>query len=351
MKRLLFVGTYSVRNSKGLYACEADAATGALALLKEPVLPEPAINPTFLACRGGWLYAVSELGGGEAQRPGAVTAFRIHGRAGALKRGKSIPCGQGSPCHVLIFDEGRRLAVSQYKTGELHIIALAPDGTPSHVESVFRTEAHGPNQARQEAPHVHSAVESPDGAFLYAADLGADRIYRYRVRGDGVIPLEPLVCPPGSGPRHMVFSADGRFLWAVGELDSSLIGFVKEGDHYLQVGHWTLLPPEFKGESWAAEIRLHPNGRRLYATNRGLDDVTVMEIKPDGSPAVIGRAATGPWPRGMILSPDGRFLYTACQNGDRIDSFAIDPESGLLEKRGSLAGIPSPVGFAFAGST
>jgi 6-phosphogluconolactonase len=349
MKRLLFIGTYSVRDSKGLYACEADAATGALTLLEEPVLTEPAINPTFLACRGNWLYAVSELGDSDAPRPGALTGFHLQGHTGALKRGPSIPCGRGSPCHVLVFDEGRRLAVSQYKTGELYIIALAPDGAPDRLESVFRTESHGPVTGRQDAPHVHSAFESPDGSFLYSADLGGDRIYRYRVRREEVVPLEPLVCPPGSGPRHMTMSADGRFLWAVGELDSTLIGFAREGDHYLQFGHWPLLPPDFRGESWAAEIRLHPNGRWLYATNRGLDDVTVMAIQPDGSPAVIGRSRTGAWPRGMILSPDGRFLYTACQNGDSIDTFAIDPESGLLEKRETLSGIPSPVGFAFAG--
>jgi 6-phosphogluconolactonase len=348
MKRLLFIGTYSIRGSRGLYACEADSETGALAPLAEPLLPEPVINPTFLACRGEWLYAVSEIGDETSPRPGGVTAFRLEGRTGALAKANSLPCGRGSPCHVLVFDGGRRLAVSQYKTGELYILSLAPGGELKSVDQVFRNEGRGPVADRQEAPHMHSAFESPDGRTLFAADLGTDRVCRYAIEPAGLTPLEPLVCPPASGPRHMTMSPDGRFLWIAGELDSTVMGFRKQGEAYELFGRWPLLPADVKGESWAAEIRLHPNGRWLYATNRGLDDVVAMELRPDGAPRITGRAPTAHWPRGMILSPDGRFLYAAAQHADRIDAYALDPPTGIPEKRGGLAGIPAPVGFAFA---
>ncbi len=348
MKRILFVGTYSTRGSRGLYACEADSETGALTPLAEPLLPEPVINPTFVTCRGRWLYAVSEIGDDASPRPGAVTAFRMTDSPGSLERAGSLPCGKGAPCHVLVFDQGRRLAVSQYKTGELYIIGLAPDGALKSVEHIFKNTGSGPMVSRQEGPHVHSCFESPDGQTLFSADLGTDRVNRYRVQPGGVTPLDPLVCLPGSGPRHMTMSSDGRFLWVVGELDSTLTGFRKDGPTYTLFGHWPLLPPDIKGESWAAEIRLHPGGRWLYATNRGLDDVVALELQADGAPRIIGRAKTAAWPRGMILSPDGRFLYAGGQHGDRIDCYALDPVTGVPEKRGGLAGIPSPVGFAFA---
>lgn len=345
MKRTLYIGTYSVRGSRGLYACEADSETGKLTPLAEPRLDDPVFNPTFVAVRGDWLYAVSEIGDNKP-RPGALVAFKRE-QAGGLRFVTSVSCGKGSPCHVLVFDSGRRLAVSQYKTGELYIIGLDATGLPTGVESVFRTEGKGPMASRQEGPHVHSACESPDGKKLFAADLGLDRIFRYAVGTDGVKPMEALVCPPGSGPRHMVHSPDGRFLWAVGELDSTLMTFRNQEHTYRLIRHESLLPAGFTGESWAAELRLHPTGRWLYATNRGVDDVTALAVEPDGAGVVVGRAPTGPYPRGMILSPDGRFLYAASQHGDRIDSYAIDPEKGTLTRIGGLSGIPSPVGFAF----
>ncbi len=347
MKRLFYIGTYSVRGSKGLYVCTADSDTGALTALPVPLPTEPLFNATFPACHGDWLYAVGETGS-ESPRQGVLAAFRVDRQTGGLSGMKTVPCGTGSPCHVLVFDGGRRLAVSQYKTGELYVIGLGPDGYPGAIESVFRTEGHGPMTARQDGPHIHSALESPDGKTLFAADLGLDRVFRYAIRPTGVEPLDPLVCPPGSGPRHMAISADGRFLWVVGELDSTVMGFRLDGAHYTLFGHWPLLPEGFSGESWAAEIRLHPNGRWLYATNRGADDVVVMDIQPDGVPIIIGRASTGSWPRGMILSPDARFLYAGAQHGDRIDVYALHPNTGLLTKQSGLAGIPAPVNFAFA---
>jgi 6-phosphogluconolactonase len=345
VKRVLYIGTYTVRGSKGLYACTADSETGALTVLDEPRLAEPVFNPTFVAVNGDWLYAVSEIGD-NTPRSGALAAFK-RGPGGDLRFAKSVDCGKGSPCHVLVFDKGRRLAVSQYKTGELYVIGLDAAGLPTGVETVYRTEGKGPMASRQDAPHVHSACESPDGNTLFSADLGLDRIFRYAIGKEKVTPIEPLICPPGSGPRHMAHSPDGRFLWAVGELDSTLMTFRNEDRTYRLVRHEPLLPAGFKGESWAAEIRLHPNGRWLYATNRGADDVTVLAVQPDGSAVILRRTATAPCPRGMILSPDGRFLYAGSQHDDRIDWYAVDPVTGLLEKRGTLAGIPAPVGFVF----
>jgi 6-phosphogluconolactonase len=346
LKRLLYIGTYSVRGSKGIYACRADPETGELTLLAEPLFDQPPRNPSYLACRGDWLYAVGEAAG--AERTGMVSAYRPAGSPEKLQPAGSAECGIGSPCHVLVFDKGCRLAASHYKTGKLYIIKLNPDGSPGPVESVFHTEGHGPMADRQDGPHIHSALETPDGRELLSADLGLDSIFRFSVQPGQIRPLPPLVCPPGSGPRHMTFSFDGRFLWIIGELDSSVIGFRRDGKTFCQIGHWPILPAGFKGESWAAEIRLHPNGRWLYATNRGADDVVMLSIQPDGTLQVTGRTPTGHWPRGMILSPDGRFLYAASEHGDRIDFFSVDPDTGLLTKRGDLTGIPSPVGFAFA---
>ncbi len=351
MKRLCVVTTYSVRGSKGLYACHADVTTGALFPLVEPLPVEGLFNTTFAACFGDWLYAVGETEQSPSSRQGVVVAFRMDRQTGQLCRTKTVACGQGSPCHVIVFDGGRRLAVSQYKTGELYVLKIALDGLPECVEIVFRTEGQGPVANRQEGPHIHSALESPDRSTLFVADLGLDCVFQYAVHPGAIEPIARLICPPGSGPRHMAISQDGRFLWVTGELDSTVIGFRREGSGYRCFGHWPLLPAGFTGESWAAEIRLHPNGQWLYATNRGADDVVVMAIQADGSPVLIGRTPTGVWPRGMIVSPDGCFLYAGSQHRDRIDVFAIHPDTGLLSKQGGLEGIPSPVGFAFADGT
>lgn len=349
MSLLLYIGTYSKRGSQGIYAAHVNPDTGALSPPAPVGYPDDLADPSWLAVRGSRLYAVSRTRDG-ASPSGRLAAFRRL-PDGRLRLDAALPCGDGAPCHAILFDQGRRAAVSHYKNGRLFIARLEPDGRPAAIEAAFHTDGHGPVADRQEGPHLHSAMESPDGTMLFAADLGLDCIFQYDIRPHGLVARPPLQCPPGSGPRHMAMAADGATLWAVGELDSTLIVFRRRDDGFHLAAHLSLLPAAFSGVSSAADLRLHPNGRWLYATNRGADDVTILAVGADGIPAPIGWTATPPWPRGMILSPDGRFLYTASEHGDRLDAFAVDPETGLLDPRGRWDGIPSPVAFAFASET
>jgi 6-phosphogluconolactonase len=206
------------------------------------------------------------------------------------------------------------------------------------------------------SPHVHSVTLSPDGRFVVVCDLGLDRICSYRVDAatSTLTPANPpaVATPPGSGPRHSVFGADGRHLYAVTEMGSTVLAFAYDtasGALTLQQALPTL-PPDFKGSSTGAEIRLHPNGRFLYTSNRGHDSIAVFGVDPANgklTPVAITPCG-GKNPRNFALSPDGAWLVSANQNSNSLAVFRVDPATGRLTPTGQTAAVPLPVCVLFA---
>ena len=347
-EHLIFLGTYTRTASKGIYAVRLDAATGALST---PVLAATTPNPSWITFTpdGKILYAVSES-------DSMAAAFRVdsaHGTLSPLQTPQSS--GGAAPCHLVVDPTQRTLLVANYHTGIVAAIPLQADGTLGAPQVIQHT-GHSANPERQASPHVHSVTLSPDGRFALVCDLGLDRIFTYRVDAahSTLSPATPpaVATPPGSGPRHSVFGADGRHVYAVTEMGSTVLAF----DYEPATGALTLrqslstLPAEFKGSSTGAEIRLHPNGRFVYASNRGHDSIAVFGI--DATSGRLTLVAVTPCggknPRNFSLSPDGAWLVCANQNSNSLSVFRVDAATGQLTPTGHTATVPLPVCVLFA---
>lgn len=346
--QLIFIGTYTRTTSRGIYAVRLDPATGALT---PPVLVAPTPNPSFLAFAPDQktLYAVSES-------DAMAAAFATDLARGTLQPLQSPQASGGSaPCHLVVDATQRTLLVANYHTGVIAAIPLRPDGTLG-PPNLIPHAGHSVDPVRQTSPHVHSVTLSPDGRFALVCDLGLDRIFTYRLDAARaqLTPGNPpfVATPPGSGPRHFVFGADGRHAYAITEMGSTVIAYDYAPDTGALSPRQTLstLPPDFKGASTGAEIRLHPNGRFLYGSNRGHDSIAVFAVDPANgalTPVEVTPCG-GKNPRNFSLSPDGAWLVCANQNSNSLAVFRVDARTGRVTPTGHTADLPLPVCVLFA---
>jgi len=347
----LFIGTYTSTGSRGIYALPFDPTTGALG---EPTLAAEAGNPTFLAFSPDkkFLYAVHNS-----------SAMAI-GYAADIARGALTPLPAAptapdkEPCYVAVDPSARALVGAHYHQGYAAALPLRADGTVGAPSSIVRHA--GPGAAvvpqRQEKPHVHCTAISPDGRFVLVCDLGLDKIFSYALDAANA-KLAPAAEPfttaaPGTGPRHATFSPGGRHVFVIGELGNTIAVYVYDaarGSLALRDARSTL-PVDFHGKSIAAAVRVHPNGRFVYGSNRGHDSIAVFAFDDAGGrlASVEIVAGGGRGPRDFALSPDGRWLVVAHQLSDSLAVFRVDPETGRLALTSATARIAAPVCVLFA---
>lgn len=338
----------------GLAVLSFDETTGELVPLNEIGGID---NPTYLSVDAvnGTLYATSEVFG---WNEGTVSAYRIDPVTGALTYINKQPTLGSIAAHSSFDRTGRFLFVANYTLGgpndqpgqAVAVFAIREDGglTPP-VSSVAHLGA-GPIASRQEGPHPHCVLASPDNRFVAVADLGIDQVVTYSfdpATGRLSITAEPeLTLPPGTGPRHFVFHPDGRHAYVIGELNQTITALTYESDGGTL---WSLqtvpaIPAAFEGENHCADLHITPDGRFLYGSNRGHDSIVIHAVDPEtGRLALVGFQQVGPTPRNFAIDPSGRFLLVAAQNGDSISVFAIDPDSGRLRDTGYGAAVGTPM--------
>lgn len=359
-RTLAFVGTLNrpmpyvaAANGPGLAVMTFDEATGALAPLHETGFID---NPSYLTvdAAGRTLYAVSEVFG---WHEGTVTAYRIDPATGALTYINKQPTRGSIAAWAGCDASGRWLLVANYRMGEdgarapqaAIVYPIEPDGgLGAPVSSVGHTGS-GPDPARQEGPHPHIALPSPDNRFVLVADLGLDRIVVYAFdAASGRLTLSSSVpMQPGSGPRHLVFHPSGRLVFASDELSSTLTALrwdAAEG-RLTRLHTVSALPEGWTGESHCSDIGISPDGRFLYAANRGHDSISVHAIDPDtGHLTPRGHQSTqGRTPRQFTLDASGRWLLVAVQNADAVVVLARDAQTGALSDSGMRAAIGTPM--------
>ena len=332
----LYAGCYTGDTPEGgILIFDFSPRTGDLHLLSQFGF---APNPSYLALRGKMLYAVSETAGG------ALTSFALEDGGAALRPVASVPSGGDDPCHILIWPDGQHLSVANYSSGSLAVFDVLEGGAAARRAAFCQHSGVGHDaQNRQAGPHVHSTGMDASGQLL-AADLGLDRIFRYRLDADGVLQsgASALVAPPGSGPRHFCFSRDGKTLYAVAEMGNQLLEYAydPEGECALR-NVLPLLDAGFAGENLAADIHLAPDGRFLYASNRGDDSIAAFRLGEDGRATLLERtSAHGRGPRNFCLSPDGRFALIANQYSGNIAVCVRDTESGHIGEM--VCDVPAP---------
>lgn len=347
----LFVGTYTNNDkSEGIYVYEFDL-TGGNAILKNEVASE---NPSFLAISTDkkYVYAVNELGEGK----GAVSAFKYDQATGKLTFLNQQLTQGDNPCHITLDSKRQYVIASNYSGGNVSVFPIRSDGSIGALTQLIQHEGKGPNERRQNAPHVHSAFFSPDEKQVYVQDLGTDKINIYNFHSEKTNELlmpakQPFVMgTPGGGPRHIALSPDGRYIYLVQELTATVMVYVNEREQLTPIQEIAMNENGFTGRNGAADIKLSQDGRFLYASNRG--DANTLAIysvsQTDGKLAKVATPSVlGQGPRNFALSPDGKFLLVANQNTDEVVIFSRDTKTGLVEDTGHRIAVGAPVCLLF----
>jgi 6-phosphogluconolactonase len=354
---IMYVGTYTRAPSKGIYAYRFQGTTGQLAPMGAAGLAAETENPSFLAVHPNqrFLYAVNEVSRYEGRDAGSISAFSIDRGTGALTLLNRVSSRGGSPCHLELDRSGKWLFAANYGGGSVAAFPVHPDGKMGEASAFFQHTGAGADAARQKGPHAHETVVSPDNRYVLAADLGLDKVFSYRLDpAKGGLAPDPqfAAIAPGSGPRHLAFRPDGKFVYVLKEMLSAVVAFRYDagGGTLAELQTLSTLPEGFSGENSGAEIAAHPSGKFVYTSNRGDDSIAIFRIDASkGTLTSAGRASTqGKTPRGFAIEPSGRFLVAANQNSGTLVMFRIDQETGGLTPNGTPVQVPSPVSVVFA---
>ncbi len=346
---LIYLGTYTRSTSKGIYTVRLDDDTG---VLSAPTVAAETPNPAWITFSPDkkHLYAIHESA---AQ----AVSFTVDAANAALK---ALPAEKtaaaNAPSHLAVDATGRVLLAANYREGRAEIIPIRADGTlgsPTFIQH----SGTGPNKERQEKSHVHSATLSPDNRFAIFCDLGVDKIFSYAVdpATAKLTPANPpfVATEPGAGPRHFKFSGDGRHAYAINEL-ACTIGVY---DYNAANGALTprqvvpTLPANYKntGQNTTAEVRIHPNGKFLYGSNRGHDSIAIFAI--DAATGLLTPVAITPSggkvPRNFAFSPNGKWLVCGHQDSDNLTVFRVDAATGRLALTPHTATVPMCVCVLF----
>ncbi|MHC4995433.1 MAG: lactonase family protein [Planctomycetota bacterium] len=351
----VYVGTYTRKNSKGVYRFDYDTQTGALS---NGALVAETENPSFLALHpnGRWLYAVNETSDFGGQNAGGIRAYRIDPATGDLDQvGQARSTHGASPCYVSVDPSGSAALVANYNGGNLAVFPIGADGSLAEAAQVVQHRGSSVNPRRQGEPHAHSILPDTGSNTVLAADLGVDKVigYRFDPAMGKLVGHEPstVKMTPGAGPRHVAFGIDGRHAYAINELDSTLttMDFNRATGKLQKIQTLSTLPEGFTDNNSCADVHLHPNGRFLYGSNRGHNSIAIFAVDAvTGRLSPRGHASTrGSTPRNFGIDPTGRFLLATNQNSDTIASFAIDTTTGALTHNGAIAEAPTPVCILF----
>lgn len=357
----LLVGTYTGSGSDGIYVYRFDTDSGRVS----PVSSAKAENPSYLVASrdGRHVYAVNELPGdaGPASVRGGVSAFDFDAKTGALKFVNRVSAQGNDPCYLSLSPDGRYLVVANYSVasdpgGSFSVFPVEATGALGAAVLNVHHEGTGPVKGRQDGAHVHSTVFSPDGKYLFVQDLGADKLYSYRYTPDGsrglIGPTESryTLAKAGSGPRHLVFGANGRFAYVTNELNASVDVYRYDDGRLAHVETVPMTAPGFAGKVGGGALHLSPDGRFLYATNRGdANDIVIYAVNAaDGKLTLVGRQSSlGKTPREFAIDPSGKWLIVGNQDSDSVFVFRRDIASGRLEPNPARIRIDKPVDFKF----
>ena len=346
----LLIGTYTKGKSKGIYVYRFYAETGRLAYLNEI---DDVDNPSYLcvAANNKFVYAVNEI-----CKNSEVSAFSFEPKQGKLTFINKEPSGGADPCYISVDKAQKNVFVANYGGGSLAVLPVNKDGSLNPLSQLIQDVGHGVNTARQEAPHVHMALLSPDEKYLLYNDLGTDKVNIMRYHPSRPQPLTPaspafVSVKDGEGPRHLVFSNDKKYVYLVTEMGSAVHVFDYDNGKLKEKQSVTLLRDGFKGQTAGATIHLAPDGRFLYVSNRlETNEISVYAVDPDnGQLTFVQRVpSNGKNPRDFAIAPNGNFLVLANQDSDNIYVYKIDKSNGKIFVISPAIEVGDPVCLKFA---
>ncbi len=344
---LVFISAFATGDKGAIYAYQLGPTTGAL---KQVHRTSDVENPFFMVVSKDqkFLYSIHAKSFG-SKDPEQVAAYALEGRTGRLKLLNRQSTRGSASCYLDIDATGKTVLVANYSTGNVASLPVQEDGSLGEATSFFQHAGSSVDPARQKGPYAHCIVVSPDNRFAFAADLGLDQVLSYRLDAATakLLPNQPpfVKTPPGAGPRHLTFHPNGKHAYVINELKNSITVF----DYLAETGMMTerqtisTLPADFAGTSHCADLKITPNGRFLYGTNRGHDSIAVYRIGDDGRLALIGiEPSLGKGPQNLLIAANGTLLLCANMPGNNIAVFRIDGQTGGLKSLGEPVSISSP---------
>ncbi|HXL01349.1 MAG TPA: lactonase family protein, partial [Dysgonamonadaceae bacterium] len=334
---------------KGIYVYRFNTETGE----SEEVSVTEVANPSYLTLSPNekFVYSVGENDEGD----GAAYAFSFDKKTGRLVPINSQSTQSAGPCYITIDKKGKNVHTANYGGGSISSFQVKSDGGLSELVSLIRFKGSGPDTVRQKSPHVHCVRYSPDGKYLFATDLGTDKIYRMEAmeavfEGQPAISESTLIAfvtPPGTGPRHFDFHPGEEYVYLLGELSGEVIVY-DYNDGYLKIKQ--TIASDTVGARGSADIHVSPDGRFLYTSNRlKADGIAIFSINPDdGKLKKVGYQLTARHPRNFAITPNGKFLLVASRDDNKIQVFAINSETGLLTDTSQDILLNKPVCLKFA---
>lgn len=334
-------------DTSGLYVSKFDPGAGTLTAAQRVAATGKTLWMEFDP-RTSLIYATVKYQANGADTDGGVAAFKHTPGTGVLEQVALTSSGGGTPCHLAIDPARRFLAVANYG-GNIATLPLDGAGLFRGPPEVHLHAGKGSDESRQTGPHPHAVVFSPDGRHLFSADLGADKLFAYQVLDKGRIEPAPaldLALHGGAGPRHLAFHPTAPYAYVVNELDSTItvLRFDPEPGTLQTLETLDMLPGDFVGNNYPAEIRIHPNGTVLYATNRGHDSIVVFDLDPDTGlithPHWVSSGGEYPWD--ARLTPDHAWMLTVNKNSANIGLFQVEEDGKKLHPVKTEFTVPDP---------
>ncbi|NGP76509.1 lactonase family protein [Balneolaceae bacterium YR4-1] len=341
----LFVGTYTGEGSEGIYLYRFNAADGTVSPADTVSgIADPSyiyLSPDHTA-----LYAVNELAD---STDATVSAFSFDAQNGQISLLNRQSSRGGAPCYISTDKNGEAVFVANYLGGSLAMFPINEDGSLEEAKTVIKHQGSSVNENRQESPHVHCTIISPDNRFLFAADLGTDKLTGYAYdSANNSLSSEPAIVyetEKGAGPRHLTFHPSGEYAYLVNELNGSIVAFSYLDGNLDELQTISTLPENYEGAISGADIRISPDGKFLYASNReDLNNIVIYSVDESGMLSKVGEEPSGGvHPRNFRIDPTGRYLLAANRHTDNIVVFERDTNTGLLNRTGTEIEVSQPV--------
>lgn len=342
----LITGTYTGGMSEGIYVFEFNSLDGSF----KEVSHVKTSNPSYLTVSPDEKFVFSVNENSKNDNGGEVSSFSFNKSTGILTPINSQLSGGDSPCYIDEDKTGKWLAVGNYSSGTFSVLPVNPSGEIAIATTIIQHTGTGVNKQRQEKPHVHCTIFSRDNKWLFVSDLGTDKVMIYDFNAaTGEVKPGPqsfAKITDGGGPRHLVFHPNNKYAYLVEEMGGAVDAFNYIDGKLDLIQHITSIQSTDTGFIGSADIHISPDGKFLYASNRGgFNTIAIYKINPDdGNLTAIGhQPSLGEIPRGFTLDPSGNYLLAGNQESNNIVIFKRDATTGLLTDTGKRIDVGKPI--------
>ncbi|MCJ7933135.1 MAG: lactonase family protein [Chryseobacterium sp.] len=336
----VFFGSFNLdKDAEGIYVYQLDTLRGKLSKVTSF---KGILNPSFLTLspNGKYIFACTES---KTKNAGSVSSFEFDPQKKMLHFINSQKSGGENPVYLTAHQNGKWLINGNYTEGSVSVYPVLENGRIQPSVQHFQFMEGSINPGRQERSHIHSTVFSPHFDYVFLPDLGADKIRVYAFDHEKREPLTAVEKPftattPGSGPRHFTFHPNGKFAYCIEEMGGAVSAYAYENGKLNDIQRINTHPEKLKEDFESSDIHISPDGRYLYASNRGYENnIAIFSIQSDGTLKSVGYQSTkGKHPRVFAIDSTGKFLVATNTGSGDVFVFRRNRTTGSLKKVSSI---------------